>query len=68
MSPCCSCPPVAMPMRVQIFSPQFCADNWQRTINIHHSFLPAFEVRPPEEGRGGEAEEKEGVGGGGKGS
>jgi formyltetrahydrofolate deformylase len=29
---------------MQIFSEAFCKKNWQRTINIHHSFLPAFEV------------------------
>jgi formyltetrahydrofolate hydrolase len=28
---------------MQIFSEDFCARNWKRTINIHHSFLPAFE-------------------------
>lgn len=32
---------------MQIFSADFCAKNWKRTINIHHSFLPAFEVRAP---------------------
>ena len=28
---------------LQIFSPDFCEKHWQHTINIHHSFLPAFE-------------------------
>lgn len=28
---------------MQIFSEDFCSRNWRRTINIHHSFLPAFE-------------------------
>lgn len=32
---------------MQIFSPEFCAANWRRTINIHHSFLPAFEGAKP---------------------
>ena len=27
----------------QIFSPEFSDRNWMRTINVHHSFLPAFE-------------------------
>ncbi|KAF6255382.1 formyl transferase [Scenedesmus sp. NREL 46B-D3] len=32
---------------MQIFSQDFCAKNWARTINIHHSFLPAFEGAKP---------------------
>ena len=28
---------------LQIFSPDFCQRHWHRTINVHHSFLPAFE-------------------------
>jgi formyltetrahydrofolate deformylase len=32
---------------MQIFSEDFCNRNWQRTINIHHSFLPAFEGAKP---------------------
>lgn len=27
---------------MRIFSEGFCDRNWRRTINIHHSFLPAF--------------------------
>mmetsp|Transcript_8558 Transcript_8558/g.25959 ORF Transcript_8558/g.25959 Transcript_8558/m.25959 type:complete len:135 (-) Transcript_8558:2353-2757(-) len=29
---------------MQIFSKEFCERHWRHTINIHHSFLPAFEV------------------------
>ncbi|KAG1678876.1 hypothetical protein FOA52_003544 [Chlamydomonas sp. UWO 241] len=32
---------------MQIFSPEFCARHWRHTINIHHSFLPAFEGGRP---------------------
>ena len=32
---------------MQIFSTGFCDRNWRRTINIHHSFLPAFEGARP---------------------
>lgn len=32
---------------MQILSPDFCARNAARTINIHHSFLPAFEGGRP---------------------
>ncbi|KAI8470892.1 MAG: formyl transferase [Monoraphidium minutum] len=32
---------------MQIFGEEFCAANWRRTINIHHSFLPAFEGGRP---------------------
>lgn len=32
---------------MQILSPEFCDANWRRTINIHHSFLPAFEGAKP---------------------
>lgn len=32
---------------MQIFTPAFCERNWKRTINIHHSFLPAFEGARP---------------------
>jgi hypothetical protein len=32
---------------MQIFTQAFCERNWQRTINIHHSFLPAFEGARP---------------------
>lgn len=32
---------------MQIFSEDFCSRNWRRTINIHHSFLPAFEGAKP---------------------
>jgi formyltetrahydrofolate deformylase len=32
---------------MQIFSEDFCRNNWARTINIHHSFLPAFEGAKP---------------------
>lgn len=32
---------------MQIFSEDFCSRNAMRTINIHHSFLPAFEGTPP---------------------
>jgi hypothetical protein len=31
----------------QIFGEDFCSRNWRRTINIHHSFLPAFEGGRP---------------------
>jgi len=31
---------------MQIFSEEFCSRNAMRTINIHHSFLPAFEGAP----------------------
>jgi hypothetical protein len=31
---------------MQIFSPDFCSRHASRTINIHHSFLPAFEGTP----------------------
>lgn len=39
--------PLAPPAAAQIFSEDFCGCNWQRTINIHHSFLPAFEGGRP---------------------
>eukprot|EP00955_Chlamydomonas_euryale_P040167 351612-Chlamydomonas_euryale.AAC.15 len=29
---------------MQIFSKEFCERHWRHTINIHHSFLPAFEM------------------------
>jgi hypothetical protein len=32
---------------MQIFSEDFCNKHWRRTINIHHSFLPAFEGAKP---------------------
>ncbi|EFJ44867.1 hypothetical protein VOLCADRAFT_106243 [Volvox carteri f. nagariensis] len=32
---------------MQIFSSAFCQRHWQHTINIHHSFLPAFEGARP---------------------
>ncbi|EIE24247.1 Formyltetrahydrofolate deformylase [Coccomyxa subellipsoidea C-169] len=32
---------------MQIFSEEFCSRNAMRTINIHHSFLPAFEGAKP---------------------
>lgn len=32
---------------MQIFSPEFCSRHWKHTINIHHSFLPAFEGARP---------------------
>ena len=31
---------------MQIFSEDFCSRHAQHTINIHHSFLPAFEGAP----------------------
>ena len=31
---------------MQIFSPAFCSRHAMHTINIHHSFLPAFEGAP----------------------
>lgn len=32
---------------MQIFTREFCERHWQHTINIHHSFLPAFEGARP---------------------
>lgn len=32
---------------MQIFSPQFADVYWRKTLNIHHSFLPAFEGGRP---------------------
>ena len=32
---------------MQIFSKDFCERHWRHTINIHHSFLPAFEGAKP---------------------
>ncbi|KAL4444146.1 hypothetical protein ABPG75_011883 [Micractinium tetrahymenae] len=32
---------------MQIFSRDFCERHWHETINIHHSFLPAFEGARP---------------------
>ncbi|PSC76946.1 Formyltetrahydrofolate deformylase [Micractinium conductrix] len=32
---------------MQIFSKDFCDRHWRHTINIHHSFLPAFEGARP---------------------
>ena len=32
---------------MQIFSADFCNRHWQHMINIHHSFLPAFEGARP---------------------
>eukprot|EP00953_Heterococcus_sp_UTEX-ZZ885_P013688 7816-Heterococcus_DN1.PRE.2 len=32
---------------MQILTPEFCAKFWTKTINIHHSFLPAFEGGRP---------------------
>ncbi|KAI3427068.1 hypothetical protein D9Q98_007008 [Chlorella vulgaris] len=32
---------------MQIFSREFCERHWRHTINIHHSFLPAFEGARP---------------------
>lgn len=36
-----------LPLPNQIFGEDFCANNAHRTINIHHSFLPAFEGGRP---------------------
>lgn len=38
---------VVLARYMQIFSEDFCSRNWRRTINIHHSFLPAFEGAKP---------------------
>lgn len=38
---------VVLARYMQIFGEGFCARNWRRTINIHHSFLPAFEGGRP---------------------
>lgn len=38
---------VVLARYMQIFSPEFCNKHWQHTINIHHSFLPAFEGAKP---------------------
>jgi formyltetrahydrofolate deformylase len=38
---------VVLARYMQIFSPEFAARNWRRTLNIHHSFLPAFEGARP---------------------
>lgn len=38
---------VVLARYMQIFSPEFCNKYWRRTINIHHSFLPAFEGAKP---------------------
>lgn len=32
---------------MQIFTQGFCERHWEHTINIHHSFLPAFEGARP---------------------
>ncbi|GFR41317.1 hypothetical protein Agub_g1999 [Astrephomene gubernaculifera] len=32
---------------MQVFSQEFCERHWGHTINIHHSFLPAFEGARP---------------------
>lgn len=32
---------------MQIFSPEFAQRHWRQTINVHHSFLPAFEGARP---------------------
>ena len=32
---------------MQVMSPGFCERHWRHTINIHHSFLPAFEGGRP---------------------
>lgn len=34
---------VVLARYMQIFSEAFCAEHAMHTINIHHSFLPAFE-------------------------
>jgi hypothetical protein len=40
--------PAPLPGRyMQIFTQGYCERNWRRTINIHHSFLPAFEGARP---------------------
>eukprot|EP00878_Enallax_costatus_P021724 GHUV01023015.1.p1 GENE.GHUV01023015.1~~GHUV01023015.1.p1 ORF type:complete len:192 (+),score=33.48 GHUV01023015.1:554-1129(+) len=44
---CCCCCCYRRCRYMQIFSEDFCQTNWQRTINIHHSFLPAFEGAKP---------------------
>jgi hypothetical protein len=46
-APSATTPPAPNPSRPQIFGQDFCANNWRRTINIHHSFLPAFEGGRP---------------------
>ena len=38
---------VVLARYMQIFSPGMADRNWRRTINIHHSFLPAFEGARP---------------------
>lgn len=38
---------VVLARYMQIFGEEFCSRNWRRTINIHHSFLPAFEGGRP---------------------
>lgn len=38
---------VVLARYMQIFSQEFCAKHWGHTINIHHSFLPAFEGAKP---------------------
>jgi formyltetrahydrofolate hydrolase len=48
--PAPSCPhPLHLPSHhpLQIFSKDFCERHWRHTINIHHSFLPAFEGARP---------------------
>jgi Formyl transferase len=45
-----ACLPACLPAYcryMQVFSSEFCERNWARTINIHHSFLPAFEGAKP---------------------
>lgn len=38
---------VVLARYMQIFSPEFASRHWRRTINVHHSFLPAFEGARP---------------------
>lgn len=38
---------VVLARYMQIMSAEFCEANWRRTVNIHHSFLPAFEGARP---------------------
>ncbi|GBF87654.1 formyltetrahydrofolate deformylase [Raphidocelis subcapitata] len=41
------CDLIVLARYMQIFGEDFCGRNWRRTINIHHSFLPAFEGGRP---------------------
>ena len=38
---------VVLARYMQIFSPEFSQKHWRKTINVHHSFLPAFEGARP---------------------